>query len=317
MTDWLKTPLFPRPANGVTPARRGDTRDGEHYVLSKEAHLRVNIALATGRPLLVQGEPGTGKSALAAYIARTLGWRYQEYVTTSRTEARDLLWDYRTLERLNDAQQQNRKARKRSAYVEPQALWWAMAPTRAAYYGGKTRTHPFDTRAGKEPPWKLEEARDVVLIDEIDKADPQVPNDLLVTIGSLRFTVAETGDEIRCEADRTPFLIFTTNAERDLPRAFVRRCIPVVLSTPTGAVLADIGAKHFPGLDPTLRQKVADRIDALRAEAESARVRAPSIAEYLDTLAACQQFGVRPGTPGWKALTLATMWKAPNPPRDG
>ncbi|MCB9678042.1 MAG: MoxR family ATPase [Alphaproteobacteria bacterium] len=303
----MSTIAQPPPPPDATEAepRRGDSRDGQNYVLPPEVALRVDVAWATGRPLLVRGQPGTGKSSLAAHIARTRGWRFHDLVTTSRTEARDLLWRYDTLGRLNDASDPQALVGEPASYVEPQALWWALSPSTAATYGGREgnpRENP-GTHA-----WPLgDDPGDVVLIDEIDKADPEVPNDLLVTVGSLQFRVLETGDTIAVE--RPPFLVFTTNAERDLPPAFLRRCITVELATPTGAALKAIGERHFPGLDGALHTAVEGRISHLREKAEELGLRSPSIAEYLDTLAACRELAIGPDSPAWKALTAATLWK--------
>lgn len=299
----LNNPLFPPGDETEIPVRRGDTRDGEKYEISSEANLRVNIALATGRPLLVRGEPGTGKSSLAAYIARKLGWRYHEVVVTSRTEARDLMWRYDTLRRLNDAHA--KKDRGAKAYVEPMALWWALDPTSAQSYGSKSRPN--------HASWELarDDVRDVVLIDEIDKADPEVPNDLLVAIGSLRFTVVETGDTIK--GTIPPLLVFTTNRERDLPPAFLRRCITIKLETPSQAKLEEIGRRHYPQVLDEVRKAVVERLMDFRKKAVETGTRSPSIAEYLDTLAACHELGVTKGSPGWIAITQATLWKGSTP----
>ena len=105
-----------------------DPRDGRVYVMSDDIDLAVRVTLATGRPLLLRGDPGSGKSSLAAYIARQRGWRYYEHVVTSRTQARDLLWTFDSVRRLADAQVlQGGATLSDYDYVEPGVLWWAMA----------------------------------------------------------------------------------------------------------------------------------------------------------------------------------------------
>ena len=113
-----------------------DRRDGEAYVTSQDVNLAVDVALATGRPLLVRGEPGSGKSTLAPFVAKDRLWRYYEHVVTSRTQATDLLWSFDSVRRLADAQTLPRGARLDDfRYVEPGVLWWAFAPVSAASRG--------------------------------------------------------------------------------------------------------------------------------------------------------------------------------------
>jgi MoxR-like ATPase len=111
-----------RPANAQRQGRVGDQRDGSVYVYSNDIVLAVNVALATARPLLIRGASGSGKSSLAANIARKMRWRYYESVISSRTQARDLLWTFDTVRRLSDAQTE---LREMSAYIKPGVLWWA------------------------------------------------------------------------------------------------------------------------------------------------------------------------------------------------
>ena len=117
------------PANATETLAQPDSRRGLVYRMPPELHLAVEVALTTGRPLLLRGEPGTGKSSLAPYLARRLGWRYYEYVVTSATMASDLLWRFDAVRRLADAQAQ--RVKPESEYVEPGVLWWALDRTSA------------------------------------------------------------------------------------------------------------------------------------------------------------------------------------------
>jgi MoxR-like ATPase len=283
-------------ATSLSP-RRGDGRDGQNYVATDEINLAVNVALATSRPLLVEGPPGCGKSSLAKFAAEVLGWRYLEFVVTSNTEAQDLQWHFDALQRLNDATANQLKDVKE--YVKPGVLWEAFNPTSAAQYG---------PRKGRESEAQTDRSgRAVVLIDEIDKADPDVPNNLLVTLGSMQFDFRETGETIRGELP--PLVIITSNNERDLPIAFVRRCVLLQLESPKPDRLKVIGRKHFPEAKDELLSTIAERLDELQKQATSLNVRPPSTAEFLDALQACLELKVKPQSEHWIAITKATMWK--------
>ena len=178
-----------------------DRRDGRVYLLSEELRLAVEVALATGRPLLLRGAPGSGKSSLAAFIARNLRYRYYEHTVTATTQAQDLLWRFDTVRRLSDAQV--RKADdpplQDADYVEPGVLWWAFDRD-SARRRGAAEQHERQEGQAIEPSAELNAERlpdrAVVLIDEIDKADPDVPNGLLEPLSSGSFLVYETGAKI-------------------------------------------------------------------------------------------------------------------------
>jgi MoxR-like ATPase len=314
-----------------TIAPLGDRRDGLGYVYTDDIVLRVNVAIATGRPLLVSGPPGCGKSSLAYSVAKTLRWRYYEKVITSRTQARDLLWRFDTLRRLNDAEyarlQPSRKTVKHNSvwsladlapYVEPGVLWWAFNPTTATYRGFKSEA--LTEKQAEDPNQNKDaiESRAIVLLDEIDKADPDVPNDLLVPLGSLEFQVEETQFPVQAvDYKNPPLIIITTNGERDLPNAFLRRCLILKLERATKERLVSIAIKRFeaPGADPlpdrrALYESIAEMVDAVASKSD-AKQPPPSTAEYLDTLSACLALGVRP-TPHneiWNDLVETTLWK--------
>lgn len=294
-------------ADGDAPAGVGDQREGSVYVYTDEIILAVNVALATRRPLLVRGPSGSGKSSLARSVANFLGYRYYEVVVSSRTQARDLLWEVDLLRRLHDAQLRSKKfSEDISAYVVPGVLWWAFDRQSAAArspQGGEPgeQAHP-------------DAARAVVLLDEIDKADPDVPNNLLVPLGSLQFIVEETGQEVKTTPASAPLVFITTNDERELPTAFLRRCVEVVLPHASEERLIEIGRAHFPRASAKLLKAVAEHISRAAAAPGRAGDARPSPAEYLDTLRACDGLEIGPESTDWKDLIQMTLWKQRRPP---
>src|SRR5262249_12388908 len=152
----------------------GDRRDGGVYVYNGHIILAVRVALATGRPLLVRGSSGSGKSSLARHAARVLRWRYYEKVVTSRTQAQDLLWEVDHLRRLQDAQATKLRGGYQR-YVRPGVFWWAFDRAKAAGQAARSRLAGRGT-ARLDPNLGDDHERAVVLVDEIDKADPDVPN---------------------------------------------------------------------------------------------------------------------------------------------
>jgi MoxR-like ATPase len=166
-------------------AHRGrDTRDGSVYVYDDSLTMAVRVALATGRPLLLLGPPGSGKSSLAAFVARSMHWNYFEQIITSRTQAKDLMWSFDAVRRLRDAHGGGNPVDLLEAYIEPRVLWWAFDLPDARDRGAKRLpggSLPSGVTSGK-PSGEVrgDDSMSVVLLDEIDKADPDVPNDLLV-----------------------------------------------------------------------------------------------------------------------------------------
>lgn len=278
--------------------RLGDRRPDPVYVYSDRITLAVNIALATGRPLLLSGDPGTGKSSLAPHVAGNLGWRFLPKTISSRTRAADLLWTFDTIRRLSDAQAGEGHLKDDAAYLEPGVLWWAFDPNGAA-----SRGLTEEERKAREVPTAIDPAasadldRAVVLLDEIDKADPDVPNDLLEPLGSFRFRL--DGKKVPVEAAEPPLVIITTNDERDLPRAFLRRCVCLTLPAPDDDRLLRIASGHFPDGDRALHEEVAKKYFEVREEESKEGRRVPSTAEYLDAVSACRELKLALGTEAW------------------
>lgn len=319
-----------------------DHRSGDVYRVADDLRLAMEVAMVTGRPLLLRGEPGTGKSAIAAYLARNLCWKYYEHVVTSATRAEDFLWEFDAVKRLSDAETEGKELDDFD-YVQPGVLWWALDPETARLRGRPRGTELDEELQAHEPNAEVNEGRleghAVVLIDELDKADPDVPNGLLVPLGSGRFEVRETGtvvdaheyerhhlpagtgdgDEERGTLGRIMVMV-TTNEERQLPPAFVRRCIVHSLDSPDHDTLVAIATLHTMGPgggEPaddveTLFSDLARLLDTVRKElAAEGRERLPSTAEYLDAVRACLDLGVTPADPIWETIERATLRKPP------
>jgi MoxR-like ATPase len=296
----------------------GDRRDGLVYIYNDKIELAVNVALATRRPMLVRGPSGGGKSSLARNIARRMKWRYYEQVITSRTQARDMLWTFDSLQRLSDAQA-SRLHEQGAYYVEPGVLWWAFDPVSAERRGlpvGESIMNPaIDPSAGPKG------SGAVVLLDEIDKADPDVPNNLLVPIGSFEFRVRDTNTQVvaRCPI----LLLITTNDERVLPSAFMRRCVILELDPPDEDLLVAIAEAHYGPDVLNIYRTIAKRVVEMSSGATgfnngpAGKVVGqpnPSTAEYLDTVRAFIDLGLSPEQEAeWQVITSATLYKRRTP----
>ena len=283
----------------------GDRLDlAAHGALPATAHVfdgdsvdAVNAALAAGRPLLVRGEPGTGKSQLARAVAVVLGRAFVATVIDAHSEARDLLWSFDAISRLAEAQVQGalggrdeetvRASLRPERFVAPGPLWWTFDWESASCQAKAVGAARPQTPDGWTP-----EHGAVLLIDEIDKADAAVPNGLLEALGEGRFT-APGALEVARSPEVAPLVLLTTNEERALPDPFLRRCLVLQLGWPEereafAAALVARGRAHFTEADDGVLEAAA-RIVATDREKVAARgLLPPGGAEYLDLLrAAC------------------------------
>jgi len=279
------------PAEAEGRPTAGDRRDGRVYVYDDDVELAINVALATARPLLVRGPSGSGKSSLAQNVALKLGWRYYERVISSVTEARDLLWRFDSVRQLADATARSTTHYPPNRYLDPGPLWWAFSPKTATLRG---LDEPDDENVPRaDDPAKGVSASDraVVLIDEIDKADPDVPNNLLVPIGSLQFSIDYPERIIKADAKKPPLLIITTNEERELPSAFVRRCVVTVFEKPSREKLLEIAREHFGESKAGLFERLADYL--------------------FDAIAACRRLGIKASEKQaeWKQISRLVLEK--------
>jgi hypothetical protein len=188
-------------------------------------------------------------------------------------------------------------------YVIPGVLWWAFDEASARAQRSRSLAGA-GLQRGMAPNRGQPHERAVVLIDEIDKADPDTPNNLLVPLGSLQFQVEETGQLVATEPERAPLIIITTNDERELPQAFLRRCVELRLDPPGREWLLAIGRVQLPGLGEDLRVAVADAM--LGPGGSKSTV---SAAEYVDALRGCHALAIQAGTPAFNKLLESTLWK--------
>jgi MoxR-like ATPase len=276
------------------------------------AVLAVNVALAADRPLLVRGPAGCGKSSLARAVAEYMGWNLIDVTITTRTEPQDLLWEMDAVARLADAQQRTEHRTEDELtierYLRPGPLWWAFNPASAeAQRSNLAKSSQSRARVDKEHHAR----RSVLLLDEIDKADPDLPNGLLEALGEHRFHVGPLGDEVVCGAE-PPLVIITTNEYRELSRPFLRRCIELRLSLPNVAQLVEIAEYHFGRDEKGIYVPLAERCVELRKAntGDNLADERPGTAEYLDAVRACRALNIGPGHESWDGLISMSMQKS-------
>ena len=224
----------------------------ESYVATDDLTMAVNAAVTLQRPLLVKGEPGTGKTELARQVAQSLGMDLIEWHIKSTTKAAQGLYEYDAVSRLRDSQLGDERVNDIGNYIKRGKLWDAF-------------------EAGK---------RVVLLIDEIDKADIEFPNDLLQELDRMEFHVYETGQTVKA-VDR-PVVIITSNNEKELPDAFLRRCFFHYIRFPEMDVMKKIVDVHFPDIKPQLLTEALTRFYEIREQ--SGLKKKPSTSEVLDWL---------------------------------
>jgi MoxR-like ATPase len=222
------------------------------YIATEDLKVAVNAAIVLERPLLVKGEPGTGKTVLAEEIAKAIGAPLLTWHIKSTTKAQQGLYDYDAVSRLRDSQLGDARVSDIRNYIKRGKLWEAFTA----------------------------DARPVLLIDEIDKADIEFPNDLLLELDRMEFHVYETGETVR--AEKRPIVLITSNNEKELPDAFLRRCFFHYIKFPDAETMREIVEVHFPGIKKRLVE------EALRVFFEVREVpglkKKPSTSELLDWL---------------------------------
>ena len=224
----------------------------DRYIATDELKLAVNAAATLQRPLLIKGEPGTGKTMLAIEVARALGKPLYQWHIKSTTKAQQGLYEYDAVSRLRDSQLGDEKVHDISNYIVRGALWEC-----------------FDA-----------EEQPVLLIDEVDKADIEFPNDLLRELDRMEFDVYETRETI--SARHRPIIIITSNNEKDLPDAFLRRCFFHYIRFPDKDTMAQIVGVHFPDLKKMLLKEAMEVFFNLRDV--PGLKKKPSTSELLDWL---------------------------------
>ena len=232
------------------------------YIASEELQSSVNVAVALGRPLLIKGEPGTGKTMLARSISESLGKELLIWNIKSTTKAKDGLYVYDTVQRLYDSQFGDHDVSDISQYI----------------------------RLGKIGEAFRSEHQVVLLIDEIDKADIEFPNDLLWELDVMSFDILETSETVK--AKHRPIVIITSNAEKELPDAFLRRCIFHYIAFPDASMMAEIVRVHHPDLQQKLLKQAIEAFYWVRNIGSLQKK--PSTSELLDWVQALAVGGISP-----------------------
>jgi len=237
-------------------------RGTDDYIASDDLRQAVNVAIALSRPLLLRGEPGTGKTLLSRSIAKALGMRIVEWSVKSTTRAQVGLYTYDAVQRLYDSRFDDKDVSDIEQYIK-------LGPLGEAFESDE---------------------QVVLLIDEIDKADIEFPNDLLAELDQMRFSIYETGRLV--EAKHRPIVIITSNAEKELPDAFLRRCVFHFISFPSRDLMTEIVQVHYPDIESSLLAQALTRFYDLR-EMDDLRKK-PSTSELIDWILALRRAGVAP-----------------------
>ena len=224
----------------------------DNYIASDDLGLAVNAAIALEKPLLIKGEPGTGKTQLAEELAKSLNCKLYQWHIKSTTKAQQGLYEYDAVSRLRDSQLGDERVHDISNYIVKGKLWQAFE----------------------------EEQRPILLIDEIDKADIEFPNDLLQELDKMEFFVYETQQVIK--AKQRPIIIITSNNEKELPDAFLRRCFFHYIKFPTKTEMAQIIDVHYPNVKQALLKEALDVFFELRDI--NGLKKKPSTSELIDWL---------------------------------
>ncbi len=222
------------------------------YIATEDLRVAVNASIALERPLLIKGEPGTGKTVLAHEVADALGAPLIEWHIKSTTKAQQGLYEYDAISRLRDGQLGDEKVKDIANYIKKGKLWEAFTM----------------------------EQRPVLLIDEIDKADIEFPNDLLLELDRMEFFVYETGERVK--ASQRPMVMITSNNEKELPDAFLRRCFFHYIKFPDRDTMGEIVEVHFPGLKGKLLSEALNVFYEVRDT--PGLKKKPSTSELLDWL---------------------------------
>ena len=222
----------------------------QNYISTKDLNVAVNAAITLEKPLLIKGEPGTGKTELARQVSDSLGLGIIEWNIKSTTKAQQGLYEYDAVSRLRDSQLGDKKIENIGNYIKKGKIWNA-----------------FESKE-----------RSVLLIDEIDKADIEFPNDLLQELDKMEFFVYETNEIIK--AKKRPIVIITSNNEKELPEAFLRRCFFHYIQFPEFDTLKKIVQVHFPDIKKTLLEAALNRFFEVR-EIPGLKKK-PSTSEALD-----------------------------------
>ena len=274
-----------------------------HHIFDEAAIWALRAAVCSERPLLIQGEPGCGKSQLARAAAHVSGRAFISEFVHSRTESRDLQWRFDAVARLGEAQAQSIAGRNQGEgdplnpckFLEPGPLWWAFS-----WKSARDQAETFRSQVSEPhtPDGWCPSKGCVLLIDEIDKAEADLPNGLLETLGNGAFTVPYVNKIIGfAENTPKPLVIITTNEERELPNAFLRRCLVLRMELKKErkeliSWLMERGAAHYgKWCNEKVCREAAQMLWNDRQDAKNAGVAAPGQAEYLDILKAVSRLG--------------------------